>query len=134
MINKGYNIFIAYSDPDAGEIGTIYQACGWFFCGFTNPTEKFRTPVGEIKDARLVHAYTRDRRGGKLRYKRTRAEQKKMMIDSGHEFFKGNRKLRYVGIYGTPKTKRNLAKCLKLETLPYPKRAGQVSRAIHSIQ
>ena len=29
----GYEVFLAYSDPDAGEIGTIYQAVGWKFLG-----------------------------------------------------------------------------------------------------
>ena len=29
----GWQIFFAYSDADAGEIGTIYQAAGWTFLG-----------------------------------------------------------------------------------------------------
>lgn len=24
---------MAYGDPDAGEVGTIYQACGWLYLG-----------------------------------------------------------------------------------------------------
>ena len=76
MTKKGYNVFVAYADPKANERGTIYQSLGWSFCGFTNPTEKFRRPDGKVYDARNVHLLTRDRRFGKLRYKRTRAEQK----------------------------------------------------------
>ena len=29
----GWRIFFAYSDPTAGEIGTVYQACNWLYLG-----------------------------------------------------------------------------------------------------
>ncbi len=29
----GWTTFVAYADPDAGEIGTIYQALGWSYTG-----------------------------------------------------------------------------------------------------
>jgi len=114
---------LAYSDPEAGEIGTVYQACNWIYTGMTSPTEKFRTPAGDVKDARLVSAYTRDRRGGVMKYKRSRAEQKIIMINSGHTFFKGHSKHRYIGVYGgTPSEKRGLLKKVKYGSHPYPKR------------
>jgi hypothetical protein len=123
MTKKGYHIFVAYSDTTAGEIGTIFQSCNFLYIGPTSPTEKFRTPSGEIKDARLVSAYSRDRTGGTLKYKRTRAEQKQLLMEEGCEFFKdGGRKHRYVGIYGDRRTKRILRRALKWEVLPYPKR------------
>jgi hypothetical protein len=123
MTKKGYNVFLGYCDERAGEIGTIYQSLGWNFCSFTNPTEKFRRPDGKVYDARNVHLLTRDRRFGKLRYKRTRAEQKELLISEGCEFFKDdNRKLRYVGFYGDRRTKRILRAALRWEVLPYPKR------------
>jgi len=123
MSKKGYNIFVAYSDPAAGEIGTVYQASNWLYCGTTNPTEKFRTPSGEVKDARLVSAYSRDRTGGTIKYKRSRAEQKQMMMEEGYEFYRdGGRKHRYVGIYGDRRTKRLLRSALRWDVLPYPKR------------
>jgi hypothetical protein len=123
MTKKGYNIFVAYADPQAGERGKIYQSLGWAFGSFTSPTEKFRRPDGKVYDARNVHLLTRDRRFGKLRYKRTRAEQKQLLIEQGCEFFKDDmRKLRYVGIYGDRRTKRILRAALRWEVLPYPKR------------
>lgn len=122
MTDRGKNVVVAYADIDAGEIGTIYQATNFLFCGQTNPTEKFRTPSGEIKDARLVSAYCRDRTGGTLKYKRSRAEQKEMLLQEGCEFFAGKPKLRYVGIFGDRRTKRILRCALKWEVLPYPKR------------
>lgn len=123
MTKKGYNVFVAYSDPAAGERGILYRACNFLYCGMTNPTEKFRTPSGEVKDARLVSAYSRDRTGGTLKYKRTRAEQKRLLIEEGCEFFKdGGRKFRYVGFYGDRRVKRILRRALRWEVLPYPKR------------
>lgn len=29
----GWEVFYAYSDPAAGEIGTVYQACSWLYLG-----------------------------------------------------------------------------------------------------
>jgi hypothetical protein len=123
MTKKGYHLFVAYSDTAAGEIGTIFQSCNFLYLGPTSPTEKFRTPSGEVKDARLVSAYSRDRSGGTLKYKRSRAEQKKLLVDEGCEFFKdGGRKHRYVGIYGDRRIKRILRRALRWKILPYPKR------------
>jgi hypothetical protein len=124
MVKKtGAHVFVAYADPRAGELGVVYQSVGWQFCGFTNPTEKFRRPDGKVYDARNVHLLTRDRRFGKLRYRRTRAEQKELLISEGCEFFKDdNRKLRYVGFYGDRRMKRLLRAALRWEVLPYPKR------------
>lgn len=130
MLDHGYNIFIAYSDPDAGEIGTVYQASNWLYCGKTNATEKFMTTDGKIRDARMVHLYTRDRRGGTLKYKRTRAEQKRLMIKMGCKFFKGTPKNRYVRIIGrSRKEEHEIRQALRWPVLPYPKRAAEVSMA-----
>ena len=123
MAKKGYNVFVAYADPAAGEKGVIFRACNFLYCGPTSPTEKFRRPDGKIYDARNVHLLTRDRRFGKLRYKRSRAEQKQLLIAEGCEFFKDDRcKHRFVGIFGDRRTKRLLRDALRWEVLPYAKR------------
>ena len=134
MTKKGYNIFVAYADPQAGEQGVIYQSLGWSFCGFTNPTEKFRRPDGKVFDARNVHLLTRDRRFGKLRYKRTRQQQKELLISEGCEFFKDDaRKLRYVGFYGDKRTKRLLRAALRWEVLPYQKRESSPKDRVQGV-
>jgi hypothetical protein len=123
MTKKGCHIVVAYSDPEAGEVGTVYQACNFLYCGTTSPTEKFRRPDGKIYDSRQVRNLSRDHRIGTPKYKRSRAEQKKLMIEQGFEFFKDDvRKLRYVGIYGDRRQKRALRAALKWSVLPYPKR------------
>ena len=32
---KGMRLAVAYCDPDAGEIGTVYQAANWSYCGLS---------------------------------------------------------------------------------------------------
>ena len=38
--NKDYRSFTAYSDPEAKELGTIYQACNFIYLGQTSGTSK----------------------------------------------------------------------------------------------
>jgi hypothetical protein len=131
MTKKGYNIFVAYADPRAGEEGRVYRSCNWLYCGMTSPTEQYKTPDGTVHDARQVQCLTRDRTGGATTYKRTRSQQKQLMIEKGYEFFKDSgRKLRYVGIYGDRRTKRLLRRALRWEVMAYPKRKQPSSRTI----
>jgi len=124
MTKKGYYSVIAYADPGANERGVILRACNFLYCGMTSPTEKFRRPDGKIYDARNVHLLTRDRRFGMLRYKRSRAEQKQILIEQGCNFFKDTGcKHRFVGIFGDRRTKKILRRALKWEVMDYPKGA-----------
>ncbi len=43
----GYWFVVAYSDPDAGEIGTVYQATNWLYCGLTKKRPDYITPEGK---------------------------------------------------------------------------------------
>jgi hypothetical protein len=123
MTKKGFHVVISYADPEAGERGVIFRACNFLYCGMTSPTEKFRRPDGKVYDARNVHLLTRDRRFGRLRYKRTRAEQKRLLIEHGCAFFKNTgRKHRFVGIFGDRRMKRTLRRALRWEVMEYPKR------------
>jgi hypothetical protein len=134
MTKKGYNVFIAYADPLAGERGVIFRACNFLYCGPTSPTEKFRRPDGKVYDARNVHLLTRDRRFGRLRYKRTRAAQKQLLIEEGCEFFKDNRcKHRFVGIFGDRRTKRTLRRALRWEVMEYPKQEPSIEDRVQVV-
>ena len=68
----GWNIVVAYSDERAGEIGTGYQATNWIYAGRSNPVQQFRMQDGRVHDSRQVSGLTRDRRGGTLKYHRSR--------------------------------------------------------------
>jgi hypothetical protein len=46
--NTDYRIFTAYSDPEAKELGTIYQACNFIYLGKNSGTSKmYQTPEGK---------------------------------------------------------------------------------------
>jgi hypothetical protein len=79
MVEKGFHIFIGYSDIEAGEVGTVYQASNWLHCGCTNRSEQFRWPGvpveddggrkwknGKWHDCRLISGYTRNRQNRRL--------------------------------------------------------------------
>ena len=121
----GKNIVVAYSDERAGEVGTVYQATNWIYAGRSNPSQQFRTPNGRVHDGRQVSGLARDRRGGTLRYHRTRSAQKMLLIEQGAEFQSGYPKHRYVHIAGSPRTVKRLRRALKWPSLPYPKRTPE---------
>ncbi len=129
MAAKGYPIIVAYSDPAGGEVGQIYSACNFLYTGTRNGTEVFTTPDGKVHGSRQVSGLTRDRRNGQLKYKRTRAEQKEILLRGGCEFKKVPGKYRYVHIAGDRRTKRLLKKALKWEVLPHPRREAQAIAA-----
>jgi len=73
--NTQYRLFTAYSDPTAKEIGTIYQACNWYYLGQNSGTTK-----------RYINPYS-----GKLvsdRVFRARSFYKKYAKDLGIEWQK----------------------------------------------
>lgn len=102
----GWRIVIAYSDPDAGEIGTVYQATNWMYCGLTAKRPDYLRPdgtrwVGHMKQGVASTLKTVDR----------------------------TRKGRYVYILGSKTERRHIRKQLLWKPQPYPKRAAEVSEA-----
>jgi len=122
MAAKGKPIIVAYGDPAGGEVGTIYQACNFLYTGMTKGTGSFIDPDGKRHNTRQIHGLTRDRRNGGFRLKRSRAEQRKMLIEQGCTFQKEGGKHRYVVFAGDRRTKRLLRKALRWQVLPGPKR------------
>ncbi len=48
VANTQYRLFTAYSDPEAKELGTIYQACNFTYLGQNSGTSKmYQTPSGK---------------------------------------------------------------------------------------
>jgi hypothetical protein len=135
MSERGYHIFVAYSDAEAGEVGTVYQACNWIA---VEPTKQGSSMFawsgkkgkgfkdGKLRDERLISAATRDRsfsRGiAAYRIKCTRREYREQMVKEGFLFFKTTPKRRYVGLYGDKRLVRELKASLKWSPVPYPKR------------
>jgi hypothetical protein len=123
----GKNLFVAYATEEAGEIGQIYSSLNWIYTGKTQPSQQFILN-GKIQDSKQVSNRARDSRGHKegepQKYRRSRAEQKQLLLEQGAVFIPGAPKHRFVGIYGPPLTVKRLHKALKLPSLPYPKRQG----------
>lgn len=129
MAAKGRPIIVAYSDPAAGEVGTIYQSCNFIYTGKTGGTEVFITPDGKRHNSRQIHGLTRDRRNGELNHTRTRAEQRRLLVKQGCKFEKEGGKHRYVFFAGNRRIKRPLRKALKWKVLPNPRRDSQAAAA-----
>jgi hypothetical protein len=113
---------LAYSDPAAGEVGTIYQALGWVYIGKSRGG-----PTGVLVDGKLMqlHSFKRDRNynvGQSLAEVRAAFPKANTIIPVP-------RKHRYLGVYGSKKYRRESLRRLSDYSLPYPKRAAEVSEA-----
>ena len=90
LAEEGKNVFVAYSDMKAGEIGTVYQASNWVYCGMTGRSgHTVQSPSGRLYDERVVSNLTRDRgsyKGGPFFRRPTRAEMKNIMLRQGYKF------------------------------------------------
>ena len=120
----GKNIFVAYATDAAGEVGQIYSSLNWIYTGRTQAAKQF-VVHGKIRDSRQISNLDRDgtpKKGEPQKYRRSRAEQKQLLLEQGAVFIPGAPKHRFVNIYGSPLMAKGLHKALKLPSLPYPKR------------
>jgi hypothetical protein len=110
-------VVIAYADTDAGEIGTIYQACNWTCIGKGSATRQWIAPNGRIYDQKLPYDMKRAQGG-------TRAQATAALRRAGWTEQASNPKYRYVYILD----KSDKALCDRVERMrqPYPKRAVSI--------
>lgn len=113
-------LVIAYSDTDAGEIGTIYQACNWVYIGRgQNSVKQLVAPNGHIYDQKVVW---------QTRYKHnqldtiTWSQQRDALLDAGWREQEINPKHRYVWVLD--KKDKALVELVESKRQPYPKRAN----------
>lgn len=113
-------LVIAYADTDAGEIGTIYQACNWIYIGRGESRRdgQIIAPNGRIYDIRNVSIWAK--KSGV-----TWREQLDAMIDAGWRLQDANPKHRYV--YILDKSDKALIERVESMRMPYPKRASTTS-------
>lgn len=108
-------IMIAYSDTDAGEIGTIYQACNWVYVGRGSSTRQWVAPNGRVYDQKLP-SDLRERQGNKL----PRSTYVQELKRKGWYEQSSNPKHRYA--YVLDKKDKQLAERIENMRQPYPKR------------
>lgn len=111
-------ILIAYSDVDAGEIGTIYQACNWTYIGKGSSNEQFVSPDGRVYDRKII--YDTRRKNGTLETL-TWGEQKRILLDSGWKSQRSSAKHRYV--YVLDNSDNELTETIQRMEKTFPKRA-----------
>lgn len=111
-------VLVAYSDNDAGEIGTIYQACGWHYVGLGASTRQWIAPNGRIFDQKLPYDLKRSQGG-------TRAMATAALRAKNWREQPSNPKHRYVQILD----RSDSALVARVEHMrqPYPKRAGSIA-------
>ena len=71
---------------DAGEIGTVYQACNWLYCGKTSGTTMYRDVTGKLRDSKLIHSAIRSRKGRSARPDET---GRRFFIRDGKKYLRG---------------------------------------------
>ena len=125
--DRGYEFVIAYSDPESGEIGTVYQADNWNLYGVTNRINYLVRPDGKRVDPKLIHKYAK-------KHGITSAEQKQMFINEGYTFERGGHKLKYFKCIGNKRTKKMLMKDRKVNILSYPKRREDMSSVCEDVK
>lgn len=116
--NKIGKLIWAMSDTDAGEVGTIYQACGWVYIGLSSTVgdDEYVSPQGRIYNKRNISTWAKKNNC-------TWAQMKKSLIDNGWKSQPGNRKHRYAQILD--KSDEKLVSRINQMSKPYPKRGKQ---------
>lgn len=109
--DHGWSIFFAYADETAGEIGTIYQACGWHYLG---------QGLGRRHGA--VHLNWRGRDGRLITSHNRKMRCKRKMFLLGYRPEPSIPKRRYAWFED-----RSLAALCKYPPLPYPKRTAAIA-------
>jgi hypothetical protein len=128
----GFEIFYAYADVSAGEIGTVYQACNWHYIGqgVGRPT----VGVGEDRKARPREMFVRPSDGKILTSRALRhAKLKKNdVLAAGWKWFKVPAKHKYVWFEG--RHKKRLRKECRYPFKPYLKWHADYDSGIRAME
>jgi hypothetical protein len=125
--DHGWRIFYAYSDPEAGEIGTVYQATNWLYIGqgvgrAHRPRWQYRRrdwPKGKWIDERSFY-----RRGHTIADVKNGAWTRRGAFP----------KHKYVQFVGDNCECRKLRKALRYPVLRHPKRTNIRKTKIHQVK
>lgn len=116
-------IVTATVDELAGEIGTIYQACGFSYVGSmrdSNPKCKGRDRFGVLIDGKLYGSRAMRAKVGSQRKEDILAAFPNSVV----EFVKQKTKARYFGFRGSKRLQKQNRKAIESLLKEYPKREG----------
>lgn len=114
ILNKELGVLavVAYSDPEAGEVGTIYQACNAHYFGMTSPGgSKIYVINGHRYDPKKVQ-----KKFG------SRSHQHIKKIDPQYYTIPIHKKHRYIFFIGNKSSREELTNKIRYLIQPYPKR------------
>jgi hypothetical protein len=135
----GWKVFFAYSDSEAGEMGTIYQACGWYYLGegLGRPPgtghSDFLSPNGDevITSYMLNHGTQDERIKTEFGWDGRKGMKRETLRKKGWKEIVRMGKKKWAWFEGTPIEKKKMADACRRHLhikkkewpLPYPKRA-----------
>jgi hypothetical protein len=125
----GWQVFFAYSDADAGEIGTIYQAVGWHYhgSGLGRGEESFhvdwKSPDStRTKTSNVLNHDTEKLFFRSLGWDETKGDPHRYLVFLGWTPIRRPGKKKWVWFEGTAEERAKLKARCRYPFLPYPKR------------
>jgi hypothetical protein len=118
-------LVIAYADTDAGEYGTIYQACNWVYIGLGASHADWIAPNGRVVNKIYYYDLART-------YGGTSTAWRHRLEADGWQRQRSNPKYRYVAVL--EKTDTRLCATIAALAQPYPKRAPSILADAPTVQ
>ena len=115
LADRGFQVMLAYSDTEAGEIGTVYQAAGWHCLGYGSWVYEYVSPQGRVLNC-MVENQIRKKHGC------TRKEAEQALLRAGWRKQRSNPKLRYIKVLEPGRNNLALRRRIEVDSVPYPKR------------
>ena len=128
ILPEKYEVVTATTDPAAGEIGTIYQACGFCYVGSMRDSNDNVKSRPRDRDGWLIDGRVRNSRSIRQLCGSTRWEDVVRVFPCAKKV-KEYSKHRYFAFRGSRRAQRTHTEALSHLLKPYPKRAQEVSRA-----
>lgn len=110
----GWRVFFAYSDHEAGEVGTVYQACHWYFIGDSFRKGKYHTDYVSADGQRTMSSYAKNHKG---------ISRAQLIADGWKPIARWNKK-KYVWFEGTRTERATLKSLCRYPFQLYPKRVA----------
>jgi hypothetical protein len=114
--DHGWRIFYAYADPEAGEIGTVYQACNWLYIGQGVGRDQHR-----LRQDWYIPAEDKVISSRTLRTRRPKVTISAAKARGWIPVYR-HPKHKYVHFEGTRTERKQLLADLRYPAQPYPKR------------
>lgn len=109
----GARVVLAFADPEAGEIGTIYQAANALYLGISNSRGPGKYIIGGVE----YHARAVQKHFG------CAAHEYLIEIDPNYKRFQRTKKHRYAFVLGRGTARKRILEKLQPLVRAYPKRA-----------